>query len=539
MWFLRVMGTPAVEHEGEPVRLERRKSLALLVYLRNQPHALARDHLAATLWPDQDTEHARASLRSALADLTRVLGADCIERTHDTLRFDARFQIPTDVDAISQPAQDSTLATLLERAALYRGPFLEGFDFPELPGFSEWVYFKRESAEQAMCRLLASATERALGEQQYSSAEDCARRWIRHNPLDEAAWRALMNACYASGKRGEIGAAFRDCARTLKDELGIEPAPETRALHDALVARLDNRDVPAVAPATKSKTIPRIEYFLADDAHIAYSVLGDGEKALVLIGGFLSHLEQFWEEPGLARFLTMLSEHCRLVVFDKRGVGLSDRTGALPTIERVGDDVIALLDHLKLPRAFVMGVSEGGPSAIHMAHRYPQRIDGLVLYATAAKWTRTEDYPYAVPAPRYQTWLTWLEANWGMASNLEQFAPSRKDDQALAHWWAKTLRLAASPGSIRRVLEAAQHTDVRALLPALRVPTLVVHRRDDVMIRIGNGRYLAEHIPGAQLLEVDGSDHWFWVGQMSEFERGLQDFLAHPTGRAGHASARP
>jgi DNA-binding SARP family transcriptional activator len=532
MWLLRVLGAPVVEHDGAAVRFERRKSLALLVYLRRQPHALARDHLAAMFWPDQEPERGRASLRSALADLTRVLGAECVTRSTDTLALDPRFGIGIDIEQIERPDDAASLTNLIARAALYRGRFLEGVEFAELSAFSEWVYFQREAAEVSLGRLLAHIVERAIAAGDLPTAETFAQRWTQHSRLDEQAWRQLMTVHARSRKPAKLIAAYRECMRTLETELGVEPSAETRALHEALLAPGDQpmaRTVSAVEIAAR----PPVQYFRSGDAHIAYCTIGREQPVLLTVAGFFSHLEQIWEEPGLAGFLNRLAAHSRLVLFDKRGVGLSDRTGEAPTIERVSADALALLDHLKVPRAFVLGVSEGGPSAICMASQFPERIEGLVLYATGAKWTRSPDYPHALPAELYQKWLAWLEQNWGKAASVEQFAPSRRHDRALAHWWAKTLRLAASPGSIRRVLEAAQHTDVRALLPGLRVPTLVVHRRGDAMIRVANGRYLAQHIPGARLLELEGDDHWFWVGELDEFHRALRDFLT------AHAAVRP
>jgi len=270
---------------------------------------------------------------------------------------------------------------------------------------------------------------------------------------------------------------------------------------------------------------PRIQYVRSGDVHIAYQVLGEGPVDLVFVGGFVSHLEQAWEEPGMVQFMQRLASFSRLIMFDKRGMGLSERVGYSPCLDHTMDDILAVMDAADSQRAILFGVSEGGPNSILFAATYPDRIMALILYGTMAKFTRTANYPWALTPRQWDAWLNRLIDNWGSPTSIEYFAPSRADDKAFLAWWAQLLRLGSSPAGVRGVLEVARDIDVRHVLPAVRVPTLVLHRAGDKAMRVEGGRYLAQHLQSAKYVELDGDDHWWWVGDTEAILVEIELFL--------------
>jgi pimeloyl-ACP methyl ester carboxylesterase len=252
---------------------------------------------------------------------------------------------------------------------------------------------------------------------------------------------------------------------------------------------------------------PETRYAKSGDVNIAYQVIGEGPLDLVLVPGFVSHLELDWEEHRHAHFLERLASFARLIRFDKRGTGLSDRPGGLPDIETRMDDVRAVLDAVGSERTALFGYSEGGPMSILFAGTYPERTTALVLYGTYAKRRDPDqDYPWAPTWEVRQAYAEEIERDWGWNADMQRMSPSA--DEAMARWWAARARAAASPGAARDLILMNSQIDVRALLPAIRVPTLVLHRSGDRDSRPDEGRYIAERIPGARFVELRGDDHF-------------------------------
>lgn len=253
--------------------------------------------------------------------------------------------------------------------------------------------------------------------------------------------------------------------------------------------------------------------------------MGDGPFDLVLVPGFVSHVEEMWEEPNLARFFGRLATFSRLIVFDKRGTGLSDPVTGAPTLEERMDDVRAVMDAVGSARAALFGISEGGPMSILFAATYPERVSALVLYGTTARFLVDRDFPCGVPPERFEALLAVIEQDWGRGALLEMFAPTVADDQRTREWWGRFQRHAASPGMVRGLMELLAEIDVRAVLPAIRVPTLVLHRTKDRAVPVAAGRYVAEHIPGARFFEQPGIDHTPWFGEADALLDEIEEFL--------------
>jgi DNA-binding SARP family transcriptional activator/pimeloyl-ACP methyl ester carboxylesterase/predicted ATPase/type II secretory pathway predicted ATPase ExeA len=258
---------------------------------------------------------------------------------------------------------------------------------------------------------------------------------------------------------------------------------------------------------TPGEGLPDVRYATADGLSIAYEVTGDGPVDLVLVPGFLSHLEMDRREPGHARFLDGLAGMARLIRFDKRGTGMSDRPAGVPSLEARMDDVRAVMEAAGSERAVLFGYSEGGPMSLLFAATYPERVRGLVLFGSFAKRIDPdEDYPWAPTREERARHLEQVSGDWRFEAQMRTMCPSA--DEAMARWWGERCRAAASPGAVRSLMEMNSRIDVRDVLPAIRVPTLVVHRGADSRVLVEESRYLADRIPGARLLELPGADHF-------------------------------
>ena len=268
---------------------------------------------------------------------------------------------------------------------------------------------------------------------------------------------------------------------------------------------------------------PETRYARHGDINIAYQVTGEGNVDLVFVPGWVSHIEYAWEETSLAPFLERMARFSRLILLDRRGTGLSDPVDQLPTLEERMDDVRAVMDTAGSERAFLFGISESGPMCTLFAATYPERTQGLVLCNTFASGVRSEDYPWALTLDQWNRLRLQIENEWGKGITAQIYAPSRAQDEVFRRSWGRFERRAVSPGAMYKILAMAMDTDVRHVLPSISVPTLVVHRANDRATRIEGGRYLAQHIPGAKLVEVSGEDHFPWVGDsdviLDEVER--------------------
>jgi pimeloyl-ACP methyl ester carboxylesterase/class 3 adenylate cyclase/DNA-binding CsgD family transcriptional regulator len=274
---------------------------------------------------------------------------------------------------------------------------------------------------------------------------------------------------------------------------------------------------------------PRTRYARNGDVSIAYQVVGDGPIDLVHAPGSVSHLEYAWEEPVFARFLRRLATFSRLILFDKRGTGLSDRTAGIATMEERMDDVRAVMDAAGSGRAVLFGVSESAPLSCLFAATYPERTAALVLYASYAAEVRQPDYPWPPTAEERAAQLDEMAASihetWGDVDWLHDVAPSVADDPAFRTWFSTSLRLGASPGAVVTLERMDALIDVRHVLPAIRVPTLVLHRLDTRNYNVEHGRYVAARIPGARLVELPGADYFPFVGDTNALIDEIETFV--------------
>lgn len=270
---------------------------------------------------------------------------------------------------------------------------------------------------------------------------------------------------------------------------------------------------------------PPTRYARSGGVSIAYQVTGDGPLDLVLVPGFVSHVELLWEEPNLAHFLTRLASFTRLILFDKRGTGLSDPIVGTPTMVERMDDIRAVMDAAGSARAALFGVSEGGTLAVSFAHAHPERALALVLYGSWARRMVGPDYPWGPDEEQLEHLLGRMDQGWATGAWWDGERPSRFDTPAHRSWWARYLRMAASPAMAQRLIRMNARLDIRDLLPQIDTPALVLHRSQDTWIEVGHARYLAANVPGATYVELPGADHRPWLGDVDAIVDEVERFL--------------
>ncbi|WP_457094066.1 adenylate/guanylate cyclase domain-containing protein [Microvirga sp. P5_D2] len=266
---------------------------------------------------------------------------------------------------------------------------------------------------------------------------------------------------------------------------------------------------------------PETRYARSGDLHVAYQVFGAGSVDLVLVPGFISNVEETWDNPSAGRWLERLGRFARVIVFDKRGTGLSDRAASVPTLDERMDDARAVMDAAQSECAVLLGISEGGSLATVFAASHPDRCASLILYGAFAKfsdWYPTEE--------KLAAFYRYVEEKWGTGESAWKYAPSMADDAGFKKIWARHERVGATPASAKALMRMNQEIDISSVLSAIRVPTLVIHRTEDAAVSIEAGRYLAQHIPGARLAEFVGADHLPYIGETADdIADEIQEFV--------------
>jgi pimeloyl-ACP methyl ester carboxylesterase len=466
---ISLFGRLEVRRAGVPVGTTalRRRAADLLVLLALTPkHALPRDRAIEELWPERPPAVGANNLYRAVHDLRAVLGPTIVSLRHGVI---ALGEVEVDVDRFERDVSAGGLDRLLAAVDLYSGDLL-----PE----------------------------------DYS-LEVVARR------------------------REALRAAFLDGALRAADAPAIEPGRALAVLRQAAAIDPENEEIAARLRHWERRrgasrpplTIPATRYAKSGDVNIAYQVVGESGPDLVFVMGWVSHVEYFWTHPRVAGFFTRLARVSRLILFDKRGTGLSDRVAETPDLRQRMDDVRAVMAAVGSPQAILLGVSEGGPMCALFAATFPERTRGLVVYGGYARRAWAPDYPWAPKPEVRERFLRDIERNWGGVVDLATIAPSQLDDPSFCEWWATYLRMSASPGAALALAKMNTEIDIRAELGGIRVPTLVLHRQGDRDMQIEEGRYLARHIPGARFVELPGIDHLPWAGDPEPVLQAIEAFV--------------
>jgi len=314
----------------------------------------------------------------------------------------------------------------------------------------------------------------------------------------------------------------------------VDSEPDGAVTQDSVRARvyLADREPEGIAAAPSKELsqafAPETKYVQNGDVNIAYQVVGSGNIDIVFVMGWISHLEYFWKHHLFASFLERLASFSRLILFDKRGTGLSDRVplSELPTLEQRMEDVHAVMNAVASERAVLIGVSEGGPMCSLFAATYPERTAALVMIGTYAKRIWDADYPWAPTEAQRNAFFDLIARDWGGPVGIEERAPSMANDPEFREWWAEYLRMGASPGAAVALTKMNAEIDVRDILPSIRVPTLVIHRSQDACLKVEEGRFVASKIRGSKLVEFEGDDHLPFVGDQDEVLDEIEKFVS-------------
>jgi pimeloyl-ACP methyl ester carboxylesterase len=350
---------------------------------------------------------------------------------------------------------------------------------------------------------------------------------VHQHPFRERLWAHLMVALYRSGRQADALAAYQRVRQVLLDELGLEPGGELRRLEAAVL----RHEVPAVtAPVDSTEGTATIRpspvrYALTSDGiNVAFQTAGSGPLDILSIPGYIHHLDIWWNAPtdGLVRTLTSMG---RLIVFDKRGIGLSDRPEVVD-VDAWTRDALAVLDAAGAGRVVLFGVSAGALTALQLAARHPDRVAAIVLFGGYARHLVAPDYAAGHDPAIVESYGRNLEAKWGTGVALSSAAPSLAGDADVRAYWARYQRLSASPASAMRFFHAVNEADVRSVLPDVHVPTLVVHAERDLLVPVAMGRYIAEHVEGAELVVLDSDIHLVCVSDvLDQVGEHVRDFL--------------
>ena len=523
---LQVFGVPATAVQGRETRLPLKRAVALIAYLAFNPGPAPRPHLAALLWPDADEAQGRTRLRRLVYTIEAALGRRILSPDQDGLALVAES---VEIDALrfaqfarravaAGPLDESTVEEARRWVARARRPLLQGIAFgSEL--FDDWLKAASIEHEHLLARLLERLID-ALGRcGDFASALDLAEVLIALDAYREPSYVLLMQLHALQGHSAGVEAAFMRCAEALRAEFGIKPGPQTEKAYLRMTEGLKRQSSHRVER-------PGVRFAEGGLGTVAYTMLGAGDRALVISPGFVCHIEIALEHPPLRACVEALAERFRVILFDRRGVGLSERLGATSTPAAMAADIAAILEHAGVPRAWLFGSSEGGLGAMRLAVDHADRVQGLCLFGSLARGSAAPDYPWALPAPAYDVWLQRLVAEWGGPAGIETFAPSEKDDPALRAWWARLVRHAASPGGLETILRGLRDADLRADLGRITVPPLVMHRRGDQAVRFEAGEHLARSITAAVWQPLEGADHFWWCGDSAPVIEAILKFAA-------------
>lgn len=540
----RLAGYPEVWLGGQAAALKLKRGLAVLAFLAETGRKTSRTQLAELLWPDAPPATGRTRLRRLCHAVNGALGLELLQGDADAMWLSlpgsphasdlARVRAAA-MQVLTAPLQAQLHALLDLLCAPQASCVLAGFSI-DSDAFDQWLAAHRIQHERLVLRALGSVAHHLLQAGEPGLAADAAATIVRLDPFAEAGHALLLQAQAQLGDAGAVESAYFACADLLRTELGIRPSAQIEAAYAAAVARLTAP--PQDAPADRGR-MPPVRFAEDADGVVAFLELGSPQAAcgtLVILFGLWSHLEVAWEEPTIRATLQRLAARFRVVLVDRRGIGLSERL-AHPQLAASGvQDVEAVRQCLGEERLWLFGNSIGGSVAIQYAATHPQRVHGLVLYAAGTRGTWAPHYPWAMTAAQLSAWQDKIRSSWGQATSLEQFAPSVADDEAARAWWARMLRQAASRNGLVDQLSAFAQVDVCDRLAQITAPTLVIQREGDRIVRAGASRYVSERIAGSRLAMLPGTDHLMWFGDVDAVITQLEQFA---DGVVAGSSTRP
>jgi len=545
----KILCDTQVRVDGRTLAVGGPRTRALLAMLTvSAGKIVAADVLQNDLWPSQPAERAAANLQVLMSELRgalRTAGQDqrLVTRSPGYLLRAEKNEVDAQLfeallargrEALASGDAHAAADHLRAALALWRGP--------ALAGLADVPFARSEAARLDEARLqaleLRIESELAIG----SGAELAAELEVltERYPLRERLWAQRMLALYRGGRQADALRCYQDLRGVLTGDLGIEPGSEVRQL-EVLILRqdpsLDARPLASTrqaGPAARgpAEEIPETRYAVNGDLHIAYQVIGTGQEDILFVPGLLSHLDLWWEEPVTARFFRRLSSLGRLILFDKRDTGLSDRGPGDTPLEDQTTDLLAVMDACGSARPVLFGYSEGAPMSMLFAATHPQRVAGLILGSAAARWNAAADYPCGrTSAAMFAAFNQLAEHGWGTGASIEWYDQSVTGSARARQRMARWERMAVSPSSLLRMIGLCSAVDVRGVLPAIHAPTLIIQRLDDRITPPCHGRYLAAHLPAARYFEQPGS-HLLWAGDTDSLFAQIEELV---TGGLQHA----
>jgi DNA-binding SARP family transcriptional activator/pimeloyl-ACP methyl ester carboxylesterase len=529
-----VVGELALEVDGQPSdRIASRRARSLLGWLAVHPGLHPRGRVAGVFWPDVLEESARSSLRTTLATLRRELGksaAHVVTASRESVGIEPRADVRIDLQAFEQLVSRGELE---QAAALCRGDLLADLD-------DDWVNEPREHHRHRLLGVLAELAEDAERAGDLDAALDRTREQVTLDPLSEEAQRELVRRLAAAGDRAGALAAYQVYSLRLQRELGIAPSAECRELVERVRSGETGQDQPvngagaavsrtelaaseaSPAPATP---VPEVRYARNGSVYLAYQSFGEGDLEFVFVPGLVSNLESAWDYPPYRQFMDRLASSARVTVYDKRGMGLSDPLDKAAGFDQHLDDLAVVMEAAEVTHPVVMGCCDGAAVAALFAGHHPGAVDSLVLYGAFPKLVRGPDYPEGVTQAGLEVALEGISQGWGAGASAAIFAADYFEDEEFCRWWGRYERAAASPGLVISALRLDGELDIRDVLSAIHVPTLLIHRTRDPAAPVKAARLMAERIPDARLVEFPGTLHWPWMGDTDLVIDEIEEFL--------------
>jgi DNA-binding SARP family transcriptional activator/pimeloyl-ACP methyl ester carboxylesterase len=528
--------------DGEvPLRAAKERSVVAALALRAGA-VVGAETLIDAVWGDSPPASARKTLQTYISNIRRALGAEvvatdpngyvlAIDRDAvDVLRF--RRLVRAGESELRAGDAVRARASLSAAIALWGGePF---------GGVGEHTGLAAEAARLGEEHLSAVETRVAAcldaGEDAQLVGE--LEAVVRSHPFRERLWGQLMVALHRSGRQADALVAYERARVVLRDELGLEPGGELRRIHREILEHPDPAAAGTgrIASARRAPLRSSTRYAVTSDGvHVAYQIVGDGPVDLVAVPGFVSHLDMWWDAPTdtLVRRLASCS---RLIMFDKRGMGLSDRPARIDVDDWV-EDLRAVLDAAEAPRAAVLGISAGAPTATLFAARYPERTRALMLYGGYPRMVRSDDDEFGFDQSTVDTFIDRMQAAWGTGFGLSVLAPSLKEDATAREFWARLQTTSASPGAAANFLRALAAVDVTDALARVDAPTLLLHAERDVNTPIEGARICRDLIPDARLVELDSDVHLIWLSDViDEITDEIEAFVAETLGEVAPAT---
>jgi DNA-binding SARP family transcriptional activator/pimeloyl-ACP methyl ester carboxylesterase len=532
------IGDTVVDEADLPGR-QGRLALAYLIVGHHRP--VPRVELADLLWAGELTTSWEKGLVRVISKLRSVLAAAGLGEQVLTHAFGCyQLHLPpgtwVDVEVAEEAAAQGERAfeaddpagarrCASEATAIARRQFLPGEE-------GLWVESKRAELVVVLRRALECTSAAALRLGDFAEACAAATEAVALEPYREEAYLRLILAQDAAGNRAEALHTYERCRRLLADELGVDPSPLTEAAYLALLGTgAGPPSFPAFSPPPMAATTrPDIRYAQDNDASLGYHILGIDSPDLLAFSSGMLPIDSIDEEPSLAQFHHRLASFRRLIRFDMRGVGLSDSVTPSnpPTLEQWQCDALAVLDAAGAQQAAVFAPRDSSFQAVMLAATHPERVSSLVIVNGSARYSWAEDYPAGIPQEVLDQFLDFNfepDAVDRGYDSLDFFAPSVVDDANFRAWWKRAGNRGATPSMARLIQRVVFQADVRALLPLVRVPTLILHRRDNAAVPVQQGRYLAEHIPDATFVELPGADDLYWVGDTKLMLNEIEQFL--------------